>query len=113
MELSLTSRTVADTAVVEVHGEVDVHSAPALRDSLTELLGAGGTNPTVVVDLSDVSFLDSTGLGTLVAGLNRAKELGGSLPLVCQQDRILKLFRITGLDSVFSIYPTVDAAASA
>ena len=62
------------------------------------------------MNLTDVTFLDSTGIGTLVAGLNRAVQFGGTLTLVCDHERILKLFRITGLDSVFSIRPSVDEA---
>jgi anti-sigma B factor antagonist len=108
VELSLESRTVAGRAVLAVTGEIDVYSAPTLRDRLTDLIESG--EHTVVVDLSGVEFLDSTGLGTLVAGLQRANALGGQLPLVCAQDRILRLFRITGLDSVFTMHGSVDAA---
>jgi anti-sigma B factor antagonist len=108
VEISLNSRTVDAATVLEVRGEVDVYSSPTLRDRLIDLLDSG--QRTVVVDLSDVGFLDSTGLGTLVAGLKRADELGAALPLVCPQDRILKLFRITGLDAVFAIHASVDAA---
>jgi anti-sigma B factor antagonist len=96
-----------DVPVVAVFGEVDVYAAPALREGLTELLQGGSS---VVVDLTEVGFLDSTGLGALVAARTSASEQGGSLPLVCTHQRILKLFTITGLDGVFKIYDTVDAA---
>lgn len=108
MDLSLIVRTVGDRAVLGVIGEVDAYSAPALRDRLTELLTAA--EPSLIVDLTEVSFLDSTGLGTLVTGLNQAVQFGGTLTLVCEHERILKLFRITGLDSVFAIRATVDEA---
>lgn len=110
MELSLSVRTVSDRAVLDVAGEVDVYSAPELRDRLSELITASA--PSLIVNLTEVSFLDSTGIGTLVAGLNRAVQFGGVLTLVSDQDRILKLFRITGLDSVFSISASVDEAAA-
>lgn len=84
-----------------------MYAAPALRDGLTELLQDGTS---VVVDLTEVGFLDSTGLGALVAARTTAAERGASLPLVCTHQRILKLFTITGLDGVFRIYDTVDAA---
>ena len=93
--------------VVAVFGEVDVYAAPALREGLTELLQDGSS---VVVDLSEVGFLDSTGLGALVAARTTASDQGAALPLVCTHQRILKLFTITGLDGVFKIYDTVDAA---
>jgi anti-sigma B factor antagonist len=108
VDLSLSVRTVADRAVMDVVGEVDVYSAPELRDQLSELLSAAA--PSLIVNLSEVSFLDSTGIGTLVAGLNRAVQFGGTLTLVCDHERILKLFRITGLDSVFAIRNSVEDA---
>ena len=107
VELSVTKQGTNDVPVVAVNGEVDVYAAPALRDGLTELLHNGSS---VVVDLSEVGFLDSTGLGALVAARTAAAERGAVLPLVCTHQRILKLFTITGLDGVFKIYDTVDAA---
>jgi anti-sigma B factor antagonist len=110
VELSVTRQATSDVVVVAVDGEVDVYAAPALRDGLTELLQNGSS---VVVDLSEVGFLDSTGLGALVAARTAAAEQGAALPLVCTHQRILKLFTITGLDGVFRIYDTVDAALAA
>ncbi|MGH8862708.1 MAG: STAS domain-containing protein [Jatrophihabitantaceae bacterium] len=107
MELSVTRPGAGDVPVVGVNGEVDVYAAPALRDGLTELLQNGTS---VVVDLTRVGFLDSTGLGALVAARTTAAERGASLPLVCTHRRILKLFTITGLDDVFAIHDTVDDA---
>ena len=111
MELSLERITVSGRTVLVVAGEVDVYSAPTLRDRLADLIESG--DPTVIVDLSGVDFLDSTGLGALVASLKLAEERGGQLPLVCSADRILRLFRITGLDSVFTIHPSAESAAEA
>jgi anti-sigma B factor antagonist len=107
VELSVSKQGDAEVPVVAVSGEVDVYSAPALRDGLTELLEAGTS---VVVDLTDVGFLDSTGLGALVAARTTAAEHGASLPLVCTHQRILKLFTITGLDGVFRIHASVPEA---
>lgn len=111
MELSVSRQSVDGVPVVAVSGEVDVYSAPALKESLTELLQAGVHS--VVVDLSDVAFLDSTGLGALVEARSATTEAGGTLPLVCAQERILKLFAITGLDGVFSIHATLEDAVAA
>lgn len=108
MELSVSRQSVGGVPVVAVSGEVDVYSAPALKESLTELLQSGVN--TVVVDLTAVAFLDSTGLGALVEARAATTEAGGTLPLVCSQERIVKLFTITGLDGVFSIHPTLDDA---
>ncbi len=108
MDVSVSRRPDGDVPVVAVSGEVDVYSAPALKDSLTSLLQSGAHS--VVVDLTEVAFLDSTGLGALVEARAATSEAGGSLPLVCSQERILKLFTITGLDSVFAIHRSVDDA---
>lgn len=111
MELSLSTRTQGDHAVLSVGGEIDVYTAPQLRQRLIELVEQGSQH--IVVDMEQVEFLDSTGLGVLVGGLKRVRALDGSLRLVCAQERILKIFRITGLEKVFGIYPTVDDAIAA
>jgi anti-sigma B factor antagonist len=97
-----------DCTVLTVTGEVDVYSAPLLRQKLLDLAMAGP--PRVVVNLEPVGFLDSTGLGVLVAGLNRFRRQGGDLELICSQARILRLFEITGLTRVLTIYPSLDSA---
>jgi anti-sigma B factor antagonist len=108
MDLDLNVRKEGDSAVLEVGGEIDVYTAPKLREKLIELVSDGSYH--LVVDLEKVEFLDSTGLGVLVGGLKRVRSHDGSLRLVCTQDKILKIFRITGLTKVFSIHPTVQAA---
>ncbi|HEV2888258.1 MAG TPA: STAS domain-containing protein [Jatrophihabitans sp.] len=111
MNLSLTASSTGAHTVLEVHGEVDVHSASQLADRLVQIIDSG--QQSVVVDLSRLSFIDSTGLGALVAARNRAQQTGAALRLVCTSERMLKLFRITGLDAVFEIYATVPEAISA
>ena len=106
MELSLATRTVAEHTVLEVGGEVDVYTAPRLRERLVELVDSGARD--VVVDLAGVEFLDSTGLGVLVGGLKKVRAHDGSLQLVCSQERLLKIFRITGLAKVFVIHESAD-----
>ena len=97
--------------VLAVRGEVDVYTAPRLREKLVELVSKGKHH--IVVDLEAVDFLDSTGLGVLVGGLKRLRSHEGDLSLVCTQQRILKVFEITGLTKVFTIYESVDAATTA
>ena len=110
MDVSVTSRESGDRTVVEVRGEIDVYTAPVLREELTSLVDAQHTN--LVVDLTQVSFMDSTGLGVLVGGLKKVRTLGGDLSLVIDQETILKVFRITALTQVFSIHSTLaDALA--
>jgi anti-sigma B factor antagonist len=111
VEISVSRTQSGDVPIVAVSGEVDVYSAPALKDNITELLESGVT--TLIVDLSGVAFLDSTGLGALVEARAATSDAGGSLPLVCSQERILKLFTITGLDGVFTIHSSIGDAVSA
>lgn len=108
MDLTLSSRTEGDATVVVVGGEIDVYTAPKLREHIIDLVSAGAYR--LVVDMEQVEFLDSTGLGVLVGGLKRVRAHDGSLVLVCTQDRILKIFRITGLTKVFPIFDSVEAA---
>jgi len=108
VELSVSQQSVGDYCVLAVRGEVDVYSAPDLHDELATLLESGAE--TVVVDLTEVGFLDSTGLGVLVTARAAAAAAGRALQIACDHERILKLFKITGLDAVFEIHPSVDAA---
>lgn len=111
MELRLATRTAGASTIVEVGGEIDIFTTPQLREHLDDLVRQG--NNQLVVDLSQVEFLDSTGLGALAYRNRYLTERGGSMRLVCTQDRILKIFRIIGLESAFGIYPSVAEALEA
>jgi anti-sigma B factor antagonist len=111
VDLSLSTRTEGDRIVVEVGGEIDVYTAPRLREQLVDLVADGKYH--LIVDMEKVDFLDSTGLGVLVGGLKRVRAHDGSLRLVCTQERILKIFRITGLTKVFPIHASVEEAVNA
>lgn len=110
MELSLSSRSAGEHTVLHVGGEVDVYTAPRLRERLTELMDGGARK--MIVDLGTVEFLDSTGLGVLVGAHKRLRASGGSLALVCTREPLLKIFRITALDQVFPLYSSVEAATA-
>src|SRR2546423_15021462 len=86
---------VGDCAVLQVSGEVDAYTAPMLREQIRELAAKGAVH--LIADLGQVAFLDSTGLGTLVVGLKRLREAGGSLILVITAPRILGLFHLSAL----------------
>lgn len=108
MDLGLDVSEENGFTVLAVRGEVDVYTAPRLREKLVELVTQGKHQ--IVVDLEGVEFLDSTGLGVLVGGLKRVRSHEGDLALVCTQHRILKVFEITGLTKVFSIHDSVEDA---
>ncbi|MFI7586324.1 STAS domain-containing protein [Spongisporangium articulatum] len=108
MELNVMTRQEGVRTVVSVAGEIDVYTAPSLRERLAELDAQGVSD--IVVDMGAVEFLDSTGLGVLVGGLKRARARGGTLRLVSDQEKILKILRITGLVQVFPIHATLADA---
>ena len=111
MDLKLGHHAQDGIEVIDVQGEIDMYTAPQLRELLIDLVSTGSYQ--LVVNLDRVGFLDSTGLGVLVGGLKRVRAHDGSLDLVCTQQRILKIFRITGLTEVFGVYETVDQAVAA
>ena len=111
VELKLGHYSKDGIEVVDVEGEIDIYTAPRLRELLMDLVSQGSYE--LVVNLDKVGFFDSTGLGVLVGGLRRVRAHGGWLDLVCTRERILKIFRITGLTKVFGIYETVDQAIAA
>jgi anti-sigma B factor antagonist len=96
------------TYVISLTGEVDLYTAPEFKQQLLDVIAEGGKD--VIVDFSDTTFIDSTTLGVLVGGVKRLRTQEGRLSLVCSDRNITKIFEITGLDRVFTIYPTRDEA---
>ncbi len=96
--------------VLRARGEIDVASAPEFHASLYDLIGQHAD--TIVVDLSGVSFIDSTGLGVLVGAETQAREEGKALRLVVTQPQILRLLELTGLDEVFTVLSSARDAVT-
>ena len=112
MDVSVNTRTTDDgIAVVEVAGEVDVYTAPTLRQHLRDATSNGARR--IVVDMTEVKFLDSTGLGVLVGAMGRIREVDGTLRLVVASDHILKVLRITGLDGLIPVDADLETALAA
>jgi anti-sigma B factor antagonist len=106
-DLTLTTTRVGDVVVVAAEGELDFVSAPELRAALE----AVSDGKRVVLDLSGLSFMDSSGLGVLVSLRQRQPEL--SVRVAGASPRVAQLFTLTRLDAVFPLFPTVDAATEA
>jgi anti-sigma B factor antagonist len=106
MELDIRTESTGTQCEITLRGEVDVYTAPKLKEALVSAIEGGCAN--VVVDLDGISFIDSSGLGVLVSALRRARERDGAVRIVCTRENILKIFRITGLDKVFPVF--ADAA---
>ena len=101
----------SETHLIELGGEVDLYTAPEFKERMVQVIEDGKKR--VVVDLSEATFIDSTTLGVLVGGVKRLRPTGGSLALVCTDQNIQKIFEITGLDRVFPIHETREAALAA
>jgi anti-sigma B factor antagonist len=97
--------------VISLAGEVDLYTAPEFKQQLLDVIDQGAKD--VIVDLTSTTFIDSTTLGVLVGGVKRLRTNDGQLALVCSDRNITKIFEITGLDRVFTIYETRDAAVGA
>src|SRR3954468_4120579 len=111
-EFSLTEDALdSDRHVVAVRGEIDLFTAPELKQKLTDAIEAGKSR--IVVDLSDTTFLDSTALGVLIGAVKRLRTRDGALVIVNTDQNIAKTFEITGLDQIFTILATRDDAIKA
>ena len=108
--LGLAARTAGGITIAELTGELDIASAPALRDQLLSLLRPGSNR--LVIDLSRVSFCDASGLAVLVNTARRARLLGGFLRLAAVSPQVGRVLNITGLHRHLANFPTVQAAAT-
>ena len=97
--------------VLAVRGEIDLFTAPELKQVLAESIEAGRVR--IIVDLTETTFLDSTALGVLIGAVKRLRSRDGALAIVNVDENIAKTFEITGLDQIFTILPTREAAVEA
>jgi anti-sigma B factor antagonist len=107
--LAITTEEIGDAIVViGLKGEVDLYTCPELKQELLRVINDGAT--TIVVDLTETTFIDSTGLGVLIRGVERLKTEGGRLAVVCVDPNMVKVFEVTGLNRVFSISSSQEEA---
>ena len=109
IEFGISDRAVdATTHVVSVSGEIDLFTAPEFKQHVIAPIAAGVDH--VIVDLMETTFIDSSSLGVLIGAHRRLKARGGRLIVACEAESIVKTFRITGLDGVFQLVGSVEAA---
>ena len=106
--LDITRHDRDGTAIVRPVGEIDLSRAPSLRQFMTETLS--DQPPVAVVDLTDVPYMDSSGVATLVEAMQHARRYGGKLILCGLQDKVRSIFEIARLDMVFTIVDSADEA---
>jgi anti-anti-sigma factor len=106
-ELTMTVRDERGAVVVEVTGAVDLTTVAPLRERLFEAAGQGRP---LIVDLNQVTFMDSAGLGVLIGATHRVDARGGSLQAVCARPQTRKLLWLTGVDRRIPLSETVDEA---
>ena len=90
-------------------GELDAFTVSQFRQSLAEL----ASNPRILIDMSGVPFVDSAGLGALIGGIRRARELGGDVAVACNRPTLTRLLHTTGFDRIVTVTETVESAAAA
>jgi anti-sigma B factor antagonist len=98
-------------AVLSARGEIDYEGSPELQAGIERTIEEGCTR--LVLDLSEVTFIDSTGVGVLVGALAKLEEVGGALAVVSTQDNVLRVFEITGLNRFLAIHDEREHALSA
>lgn len=112
MDIKVSVReATGECSVVDLGGEIDVYTSPKVKDAIGGLIDRGVYN--LVINLENVRYIDSTGLGVLIGGLKRVREHGGSVNLVCTNPQIKKIFDITGLVKIFGIFEDEPSAMKA
>lgn len=108
LTIDISTDEKSGTHIYKLRGSLDLATAPSVRAALVEAAGAGKHD--IIVDLTKLEFLDSTGLGALIGAHRRAIENGGSVRLAVGEGAIARLLNITGLMRVFSVYATLEDA---
>jgi anti-sigma B factor antagonist len=106
--VEVTTRQEGGFTIVAVSGEVDLYSSPRMREAI--LAGVSRKNPRVIVDLTKVSYMDSSGIATLVEALQLTRKHSGRLVVAGLSERVREVFELARLESVFELSPTVAAA---
>lgn len=107
--LSITVEALDSYTLCRPEGELDAYTVGRFRQALAELSDAGR----LLIDLSEVPFMDSAGLGALIGGIRRAREAGGDVAVACGRPTLTRLLHTTGFDRIVAVTETVTEAAEA
>ena len=110
--MKIVERQVGDVVILDLHGKILIGEGDdALRDAVTRLVDSGKTK--ILLNLGDVPYVDSAGLGALIGGIRRARELGGDVAVSCSRPTLTRLLRTTGFDRIVTVAETIEDAAAA
>jgi anti-sigma B factor antagonist len=111
LRLGIDVQRLSGVPVLCVTGEIDIYTAPLFKQAVVKLVSEG--NNDVIIDLSGVTFMDSSGFGTLLGATRRLRPSGGGLHLAGANSTIQRMLRLTRLDSIMRVYGSAEEAASA
>lgn len=105
-----TEEVAGRRAICRVSGELDAYTAPDLRDALDALVEEDRS--WIIADLTELTYLDSTGLGILVGTAKKCRQAGGDLAVACARRNLLRIFQISGTQEILNVVPDVEAATA-
>lgn len=103
MNLTIDIKEDGKKYIVQLRGEIDIYTAPSLRDKLIPLTEKAGNN--IKIDLEEVSYLDSTGLGVFIHAYKSSKQHNSDIEIIHVKDRVFRLFQVTGLNDIMEVVP--------
>ena len=102
---------VADVQLIKVTGEIDVYTAPEFKSAVNKAIDAGSLN--LVIDLTNVSYMDSSGFGILLGATKKVRPKGGTINLLGCSEAITRMLKITRLDTIFGMHGSMEDALAA
>ena len=109
LETSLRHRD--NVPVLDVSGEIDIYTTPQFKEAVSAAIEEN--QPSIIINMSDVKYMDSSGFGTLLSATKRLRPMNGTLYLAACNDAITRMLQITRLNTIFGVYKTEDEALSA
>jgi anti-sigma B factor antagonist len=109
--MDISSRTKGEVVILDISGEIDLYNAPEIKDIINKLIEQKRYN--VVINLKDVTYIDSSGIGALISSLSNLKKYQGGLKIINVFASVRKVFELTKLTSFFDIYDNEDESVNA
>lgn len=109
--MEIKTRVVDTVVILDIDGEIDLYNAPEIKDTIKQQMDAG--HKKIIINLENVSYIDSSGIGALISSLSNLKKIGGGLKIIHVYDSVRKVFELTKLTSFFDIYDSEDEALNA